>query len=67
MYTYMVSLKDVKEMTTKSDKFLFAGYDFQQEKEFKEKRRNLAATHFLEFDKESREYKPVKIPQYARD
>lgn len=28
---------------------------------------NLRATHFLEFDKARREYKPVPMPQYARD
>jgi hypothetical protein len=28
---------------------------------------NLKATHFLEYDRMSREYRPVPVPQYARD
>lgn len=26
-----------------------------------------AATHFLEYDQRTREYRPVPIPMYARD
>ena len=57
---------EVKTMQ-KSQQFLYQNYDFQQEQEFKEKRRNIAATHFLEYDKRSREYRPVPIPMYPRD
>lgn len=53
-------------MVTKQEQFLYQNYSFEQEQAMKAARKN-AATHFLEFDKESREYKPVPIPQYARD
>jgi hypothetical protein len=29
--------------------------------------KNLQATHFLEYDRKSREYRPVPMPMYARD
>jgi hypothetical protein len=35
--------------------------------ETKNKERTNKATHFLEYDRESREYRPVPIVQYARD